>query len=146
MKQVTRSLSETHELARAFISGLSPGVRGATVLGLTGNLGAGKTAFMQGMAAALGVQETVTSPTFVLEKIYRLEGQSFSRLVHIDAYRLEGPRELAALGWDELLESPSTLICVEWAERVETVLPENTRRLKFTFIDTETREIEIPDA
>lgn len=140
----TASLSETHTLAKTFISDLVPSPSHATVLALHGNLGAGKTAFMQGVAQALGVEDSITSPTFVLEKIYLLAGQKFERLVHIDAYRLEGASELKELGWAELVKDPKNLIAVEWAELVEAGLPEDTKHLRFTFIDDATREIELP--
>lgn len=145
MKTTTKSLAETHALARTFVAKLLPAGEGATVLGLYGNLGAGKTAFMQGVAAALGVNEAITSPTFVLEKVYRLTGQKFTHLVHIDAYRLEGPEELPGIGWDEVLKGAGNLVCVEWAERVEDAMPSGTRRLRFQFVDDVTREITIEE-
>ena len=103
----------------------------ATVVTLSGELGAGKTTFAQGIAKALGVEETVTSPTFVIEKIYQLEKQKFSRLVHIDAYRLNGAHELQMLGWDELLRDPQNLIVLEWPENVAELIPENAIRVRF---------------
>lgn len=144
MVHLTKSVAETHALAQQFIAGLSPWPTEATVLNLSGNLGAGKTAFMQGAAQALGVEGAVTSPTFVLLKIYALAGQKFKRLVHIDAYRLEGPEELGPLGWKELSEDPGNLVCLEWGERVLAALPGSTRQLRFTFVDDTTREIELP--
>jgi tRNA threonylcarbamoyladenosine biosynthesis protein TsaE len=115
----------------------------ATVIGLYGDLGSGKTAFVKAVAKRFGVLETVTSPTFVLEKIYKLSGQIFSHLIHIDAYRLEEARELKQLGFSEPLKDPGNVIFIEWAERVEELLPKGARRIKFAFIDETTRDIQI---
>lgn len=96
---------------------------GAVVLGLSGDLGAGKTTFTQTLARILGVQEVVTSPTFVIQKQYVTEHPTFSLLVHIDAYRIEDPEELVVLGFKELLKRDRTLVVIEWAERVQPLIP-----------------------
>ncbi len=131
MEKTIRSLTELEVEARRFVGSLSPQPRGATLVTLSGELGAGKTSFTKAVAKAFGVEETVTSPTFVLEKIYSLpvfEGHlvSFKRLVHIDAYRLESGRELIPLGFDELMEDADNLILLEWPEKVADLLPEPT--------------------
>lgn len=114
----------------------------ATVLGLKGDLGAGKTTFTKSVAKVLGVEGVVTSPTFVIEKIYKLpQGGDFSYLIHIDAYRLEESRELLVLGWKDLIDDPRNLILVEWPEKVSDILPKDVKILQFKFIDEETREI-----
>ena len=116
----------------------------ATVVGLSGDLGSGKTAFVKGVARVLGVKNNVTSPTFVLEKIYNLPPRKgFSKLVHIDAYRLEHKKELAALKWNEIIQDPETLVFIEWPECVKGALPKDATRIEFRFIDEHTREIEI---
>ena len=113
------------------VASLTPKESGATVIVLSGGLGAGKTTFVQGMAKALGVEDTVTSPTFVLEKVYAIEGQPFARLVHVDAYRLKGAHELEVLGWKELIQNPGNLIVLEWPERVAEAIPTDAIRIKF---------------
>lgn len=118
--------------AASFAGSLAPRTTGATLVTLSGELGAGKTSFTQGLAAALGVTETVTSPTFVLEKVYALEGQKFSKLVHIDAYRLDTGRALEALGFSELMKEPDTLIVLEWPERVSDTLPPPAHAITLT--------------
>lgn len=93
---------------------------------LSGELGAGKTSFTQALARTLGVTEHVTSPTFVLEKIYELSqetGRGFARLVHIDAYRLEGGSALTPLGFDGIMQDTNNLVVLEWPERVSEALP-----------------------
>jgi tRNA threonylcarbamoyladenosine biosynthesis protein TsaE len=109
--------------AEAFVRSLAPRADEATLVTLSGELGAGKTAFVKAAAKALGVGEHVTSPTFVLEKIYGLQGAAFKRLVHIDAYRLESGAELAPLGFSALMKDPATLVLLEWPEKVADALP-----------------------
>jgi tRNA threonylcarbamoyladenosine biosynthesis protein TsaE len=130
MSRTSRSATELSAYAGEFVKNLQP-LRRATVVTLSGVLGAGKTTFVQGMARALGVEETVTSPTFVLEKIYQIEGKKFTHLVHIDAYRLKGAHELEMLGWKELLADPGNLILLEWPERVAEAIPQDAIRITF---------------
>lgn len=143
MEMTTHSLEETYAFAEHYVKSLERVQGAATVLGLSGELGSGKTVFAKGVAKALGVLETVTSPTFVIEKIYRLEGQLFDRLVHIDAYRLEDGEELKQLGFTELLSDERNLIVVEWPERVSGILPTTITTVSFVFIDDFTRTIRI---
>lgn len=128
MEVRTKSLEEFEVFAREFARGLRPRDT-ATLVTLSGNLGAGKTAFTKTVARELGVREIVTSPTFVLEKIYPLSGQAFSNLIHIDAYRLEGGAELAPLNLDQLLLDPTSLIFLEWPEKVADTLPQATHTI-----------------
>ncbi|MDO8183625.1 MAG: tRNA (adenosine(37)-N6)-threonylcarbamoyltransferase complex ATPase subunit type 1 TsaE [bacterium] len=141
MRTISHSPEETAAVASDLLHRLGRGPR-ARVLGLRGNLGAGKTTFTQALAKSLGVGEIVTSPTFVIEKVYQLAPNApFHHLVHIDAYRLESPAELAHLGFDDLLADAGNLMVVEWPERVAELLPPNTIMIDFTFINDHTREI-----
>ncbi len=112
-----------------FAKSLVPYGDRATIVALSGDLGVGKTSYVQGVARALGVRDKVTSPTFVLEKIYNLENQKFSRLVHIDAYRLNGIEELHAIGWDDIVTDPNNLILIEWPEKVANAIPKSAIRI-----------------
>ena len=129
--EIRGSLETQVESARLAAS-LSPYPNSATILALSGDLGAGKTTFAQGIARALGVEENVTSPTFVIEKIYQLAGQKFSHLIHVDAYRLNGPHELELLGWKEITADPKNLIIIEWPEKVVDLIPNDATRISFT--------------
>ncbi len=111
------------KIALAVLGKLAASPEGATVLALTGDLGAGKTTLAQAIARELGVQAPVQSPTFVISKYYDTADGRFDRLVHVDAYRIEEESELAPLRWDELLRLPRTLIVVEWPERIKGALP-----------------------
>ena len=119
----TRSVSEMNAESERLVSTLHPDIAGATIVTLSGDLGAGKTTFVKGIAKALGIKEHVTSPTFVIMKIYGLSEQKFKRLVHIDAYRLKGLHHLKVLGWKDLIEDLGNLICIEWPEKIEEAIP-----------------------
>ncbi len=116
------SPAETRALAAALAATLRPGA----VLALHGDLGSGKTCFVQGLARALGVRQAVTSPTFVLVQIY--DGPL--PLVHVDLYRLHGLDDLASLGLDDLLETRG-IVVIEWAERARDWLPPQTIHITF---------------
>lgn len=103
----------------------------ARVIALSGELGAGKTAFVQGFARALGITVPVQSPTFVLMKIYPLRKKHLKHLVHIDAYRIEMPQELEHLGFRAILCDRDAIILIEWAERIKNLLPDDTMWITF---------------
>lgn len=121
----------------------------ATILALEGNLGAGKTTFVQTLARELGVDEVVQSPTYVLMKGYPLElsgasaNKKFTKLVHIDAYRLESPEEFDALRPEEFLNDPQTLVVVEWPDKLGTKLPKPDMTLSFSADDITESERDI---
>ena len=139
-RQIT-SLNELNVFASEFVKTLNQQAHEATVVALFGELGSGKTSFTQATARALGVLEQVTSPTFVIEKIYKLKQQAFLHLIHIDAYRLEDSHELVALGWEDLIREPSNLVFVEWADRIKDILPNTAVKLSFTYINETTRSV-----
>jgi tRNA threonylcarbamoyladenosine biosynthesis protein TsaE len=130
MQRRSRSTGDLRAIAVEFLVSLKLRAAGATVVTLSGELGAGKTTFAQALARELGVEEAVTSPTFVIEKVYRLKGQRWQRLIHIDAYRLRFAKELAVLGWDQLLADPGDLIVLEWPEKVPELIPADAVRVR----------------
>ena len=140
MKRVTENLEETYALAAELLAEIRKLSRGkGVVVALKGDLGSGKTSFVQGVARALGITEHVTSPTFVLEKLYDINGDpNFSRLVHIDAYRLESEEDLRALRFSELSEDKN-LVFVEWPEKVHIL---NVPTIELTFLDDHRREVD----
>lgn len=146
MKYVTQSEKDNEEIVRDFLKTLTPKSDTATVVGLYGNLGAGKTTFTKYIAKNFGIEEVITSPTFVIEKIYELSEQKFLHLIHIDAYRLEREEELVSLGWDKIISDPKNVILVEWPEKVSGIMPEH---IKISFKATEnqnSREIDIEES
>ncbi len=142
MEVLSTSLAETKAVAQGFLGKIREkgNKNGATIVGLRGDLGSGKTTFTQAAAEILGVKERVTSPTFVIMKKYKIFGP-WETLIHIDAYRLEKAEELEKLNWPELAENPGNLILVEWPERVAGVLPHDLISINFKFIDEATRQI-----
>ena len=90
---------------------------------LRGELGAGKTTFTQHFARELGIDASVRSPTFALMKVYPINFHNFTRFVHIDAYRLNGAQEFAALAPETFLNDPHAIVCIEWPEQAGDALP-----------------------
>lgn len=135
------TLKALSDLARRVIGKLEESSTGAVVLGLVGDLGTGKTTFVQALAKELGIVAVPRSPTFVLMQSYPLAARRWSKLIHFDAYRLDAPAELLKLGWVKLLADPQNLIVVEWADRVETIFPSHHHRLQFKHLDETRRQI-----
>lgn len=132
---ITHSETETEALGAALGRLLQPG----DVLALVGDLGAGKTCLARGVACGLGVAETVTSPTFILVAEYAT-ARGFP-LYHADCYRLErAAAEAQAIGLDELLVDDGVAI-VEWAERIEPLLPPDHLHVTLTALDDTHREL-----
>ncbi|MHB0976440.1 MAG: tRNA (adenosine(37)-N6)-threonylcarbamoyltransferase complex ATPase subunit type 1 TsaE [Candidatus Aquicultorales bacterium] len=131
---ITRSVEETRALAKELAGYLQPG----DVVSLTGDLGAGKTAFVQGLAEGLGVKERVTSPTFTIIKEYsgRLP------LYHFDVYRLESAAELVDLGFEEYFFGEGVSV-VEWGDRVRSLFPPDYLELSFEHAGPEKRTVKI---
>ncbi|MBU0625577.1 tRNA (adenosine(37)-N6)-threonylcarbamoyltransferase complex ATPase subunit type 1 TsaE [Patescibacteria group bacterium] len=144
MKIAINNLDDLRKFAVDFALRL----RGGDVVGLIGDLGAGKTTFVQFLAAALGVQEEVKSPTFVLVREYiATEPTAFERnirkLVHADAYRLEDEDELWAIGFADLVDDAETVTVVEWADRLPALKDRSTyHELRFEFDIGEKRIID----
>lgn len=132
-------MEETRAAGRALAAAFDPG----DVIGLVGPLGAGKTQFVKGLAAGLGVADErgVNSPTFVLVQEYH----GRLTLYHIDAYRLARAAELAALGFDELCEAGGVVV-VEWADRVESLLPDSAFRIDLLPLDATARRLVVRGA
>lgn len=132
--KVSQSPEETAEWGRRLAPLLQPG----DVIALRGELGAGKTTFVQGLARGLGITRPVTSPTFILINEY----PSQPRLYHVDCYRIAEVAEAWAIGLDELIDDDGVCV-IEWAERVASLLPAERLEVILTWIGPQTRRIEI---
>ena len=142
--RVTRSEEETIACGREIALQLP---RRAVVL-LTGNLGAGKTTLAKGILSGLGVaaEEEVSSPTFTLIHEYPTgrQAQELSRRAfHIDLYRLDTPREIESIGFEEFLYDPKAISCVEWGEKASRLLPGKAYHVKLHVINEHSRQIQI---
>jgi len=147
---ISKSLADTRRIAEEFVDNLFTNggkTSGkAVIIFLRGDLGSGKTTFVKAVGDILGIKETITSPTFVLEKIYKIgtsaaEKSEFQNLVHIDAYRLSGGGDLESIGWGELVDNPRNIIFMEWPEMVHEKIPDDSLLIQFRFVDETTREI-----
>jgi tRNA threonylcarbamoyladenosine biosynthesis protein TsaE len=130
-------LSNLHEFARNVLARLDV-KNTATIVALRGDLGSGKTTFVQALGKALGIGDTIQSPTYVLMKKYEIKkALPFKTLVHIDAYRLEKPEEFAALKPEQFLNDPKNLVVVEWPKRLGSALPPADLTVNFSSQDAE---------
>ena len=134
MKFITSSPEETVALGKK-IGGM---LKNGDVLAMQGTLAAGKTTITKGIAAALGIEDTITSPTFCLISEY----QGKMPLYHMDVYRLNGAEDFAELGTDDMIYGNGVSI-IEWSEKIMTELPRKTILLKITPQEDGTRLIEI---
>ncbi len=119
-----------YDVARA-LTKKAAGNKCATVFALQGDLGAGKTTFVQGFLKGLGSKTRVTSPTFILMRRHKLPGQKIKNVFHIDAYRLKKPEHLEPLELDVILNGPRNVVLIEWPEQAKRFLPKDTVRLQF---------------
>lgn len=182
-KIITNSKEETQKFARDFaeevlkkagenkaltfpLNGKVRGKNQATIIGLYGDLGAGKTTFTQGFAKGLGIKQKIISPTFVILKRFKItknfqflisnfqtnpksqitnskQKNQFSNFIHIDAYRLESPEEILSLNWKELISNPQNIILIEWADKIKKFLQKNHIKINFKFINENKRKISI---
>lgn len=119
----------------------------ASILALSGDLGAGKTTLTKEIAKKLGIKEKVVSPTFIIMKIYEVNKNSlyyknFKKMVHIDAYRLEDKNELKNIGWGDITKDEDNLIVIEWPEIVKDSLDKDVFWVKLGHVDDDTRSLE----
>lgn len=135
MTITTYSAEETKAVAADFAASLA----GGEIVALAGELGAGKTTFTQGLCAALGVTDAVTSPTFSIMNVYH----GRLRVVHLDLYRLKSTREIAMLGLEEYLGAPDTVALIEWPDAVEGVEWKPNATVRLTSLSATEREVEI---
>lgn len=142
-------IKETQKFAEEMAGSIGTGRR---IFALVGDLGAGKTTFSRFFLRALGIEESVTSPTFVILKKYRipesriLNLESFVYAYHMDCYRLKNTEELAPLGLMEILANKKNIILIEWADRIRGSLPPNATWIDFTHAAETERHIRIHES
>lgn len=145
MEILLKNLEETEVFAKNVLN-LSEALKStdkATLVALHGDLGAGKTTLVQFIASALGVIESVQSPTFVIQKSYVVSKGDFKKLVHIDAYRIEKPEEFTNLKISETLSDPNSLVLVEWPKRGGDHFTKPSLEVFLEFVDENTRKARI---
>lgn len=132
----TTKLEETQRIA----FDLAKSLRGGDILCLYGELGSGKTTFVQGLAKGLGVNKRIISPTFIIARQYKLKHLTF---YHIDLYRTRTYFDLQSIGMEEILEDTNNIVAIEWAEKLGDMKPVKRVDLKFQSLENDTREIVI---
>ena len=131
----TRSVQETEQLASEFAKELKRG----DVIAFTGGMGAGKTAFVRGLAKGLGVSGEVSSPTYAIVNEYR----GNPALYHFDMYRVESSEDLFTTGYYDYLDEGESILAVEWSENITDSLPEQTIYVNITPLSESERKIQI---
>lgn len=143
-KIITKNEQETKKVARLLAGEITKKplkTKGAIIIGLEGELGSGKTRFVQGFAKGLGVRGRLTSPTFVILRRYAISNKQYANLYHIDCYRLNKPKELLDLDFKEIIGNPQNIVLIEWAEKVKSILLRSTIWIKFEIISNRERKI-----
>jgi len=157
MKKImeTQGAAETKKLGRL----LARELRGGEIIALIGDLGSGKTTFTQGLLDGLGAEGPFTSPTFIIMRHYNKEAPisksqfpkdsnkinerlEIRNIYHLDAYRVND-KDIMDLGWEEIISDKKNVVIVEWADRVEKILPKDTVRIEFWWLDEKKRRISI---
>ncbi len=138
-KYLTNSDSETIRLGEEFANKLTNG----DVVMLSGDLGAGKTTFVQGIAKGLGIKDRILSPTFVLVRGHNVNSEKFDTLNHIDLYRIDEPQQIKKLGISEFISSENSVTIIEWAEKIKDFVPIKGYRINFVYFSENKREINI---
>ena len=116
---------------------------GALVLALIGDLGSGKTTFARAFAEGLGVKEKIKSPTFIIFRKSNIKNKNFLYFYHFDVYRINSEKEILNLGWKEIISNPENIVLVEWADKIENILPKNSVKINFKHLNGDKREVEI---
>ncbi len=127
MKKEVLNIDEFNDFVSDFVSGLDKKENGAFLVGLYGNLGAGKTAFVKAVCKKFGLTENIISPTFVIMKIYEINNLNWKNLVHIDAYRIENSKEITFLGLSEILKDKNNIVFIEWPEKISDLINEDLK-------------------
>jgi tRNA threonylcarbamoyladenosine biosynthesis protein TsaE len=136
---VSSSEQQTKEIAQKLLKSLTkPGV-----LALQGELGAGKTTFIQGLAEGLGIKKRVLSPTFVFLRSYNLADARFKKFHHFDLYRCQSLEDVNSIGLLEIISEKDALVAIEWPEVATPLLPLGTRFINFKKLAEDSRGIEI---
>ena len=161
----SNSLEETQKIAEKFASSLKKG----SVIALYGDLGSGKTTFVQGLAKGLGIKKRIISPTFIIVRSYKIKNRdvilaseaspeskndpgqarmtdgSLSIFYHIDLYRLENKGQIEGLGIKELMSDSQNIIAIEWAEKIKQMLPKKRVDIYFEYLSENKRKIAITE-
>lgn len=145
---ITNNFEETQKIGERFAKTLES----ERTIALYGELGSGKTTFVQGLAEGLGIKQRIISPTFILARQYKLKAQSSKRktktqnsklFYHVDLYRVNNEGEIKGLGVEEMISDPQNIVAIEWAEKMKNLLPKDRIDIYFEYVDEQKRRITI---
>lgn len=137
---VTQSAAETKKLGQDLGAELRVSVRGATVICLYGELGSGKTTFIQGLAKGLGITARLLSPTFIIVRRYQIPGKG-NFFYHVDLYRVKNEADLDSLGLAEILADNSAIVACEWTEKLGSLLPQQRTDIHFATLEDNAHQV-----
>lgn len=149
-ESITSSPTETKNLAKEIAQDLLKGQAGILkkksqktgfVIGLKGELGSGKTSFVQGFAKGLGIKEKILSPTFVIYKKFKIKNSKY--FYQFDCYRIQKAKDILDLNFKEIISNPENIILVEWADKIKKIMPKNTLWINFKLINENTRHLSL---
>lgn len=137
LKIISKSSGQTQKIA----TNLAQSLKRGRIIAFEGNLGAGKTTFIQGLAHGLGVKEKISSPTFVIFKKYKVTHQeNIKWLYHFDLYRINNIDEVIDLGLEDIIKEEKSIIAIEWAEKIKKILPKDVLQIKIKNINKNKRK------
>ncbi len=139
MAYQTHSAKQTQQLAAK----LAQQFKNGGIIALEGPLGAGKTTFVQGFAQGLGIQDKLTSPTFIIMRQYEIPHYPQGKLFHLDLYRLNNISQITDLGIKEIFDNPHNIILIEWAEKLGSLKPNSAKQITLTILGETKRQIEV---
>lgn len=135
LKKISTSAKETKDFAK----NIAKNLKTPQIIALYGNLGSGKTTFVQGLASELGITKRVLSPTFVFIREYQLDNKKM--FFHVDLYRLDSSQDLTTIGLSDILKTKNAIIAIEWPEKIENLLPASTIKINFDTTGEKSRKI-----
>ncbi len=140
---ITDSKEETQEIAKNFIKKIMEG----DIVALYGDLGSGKTTFVQGLARGFGIKKRIISPTFIIVRSYKIGSKyqvlSIKYFYHIDLYRIESLNDVKNLGIEDIINNSQNIVAIEWAEKMQNLLPKKRWDVKFEDLGGSRRKITI---
>jgi len=134
----TKSKKETEKIG----FDLAKSFKGAEVLALEGNLGAGKTTLSKGIARGLNVKKNICSPTFVILNRHQVKQKNIKSLYHLDAYRLKTKRDLENIGFFDIINDPENVVIIEWANKIKKYLPQKTINIKLVISKSNNQDLD----
>lgn len=142
---ITNNFEETQRIAGEFVKSDLGKRNSATIVCLYGDLGFGKTTFVQGMAKGLEIEKKILSPTFIIMRSYRIKIQNsrFKNFYHVDLYRINNEGEILDLGLLDILQNPENMVAIEWPEKMGSLLPEKHINIRIEYLENDRRKIVI---